>query len=82
MELGERRSIVSACACRLARTLRNETVEQKLMKTPDQIREDVQAALAGATREFHPCAFFDDRLDCIRMIARDRSVLEPRSFGR
>jgi len=48
------------------------------MKTPDQVREHVQTAFAGATREFRPCAFFDDRLDCIRVIARDCSVLETR----
>ena len=27
---------------------------------------------------FSPCAFYDDRLDCIRIIARDCSVLEER----
>ena len=27
---------------------------------------------------FNPCAFYDDRLDCIRIIARDCSVLEER----
>lgn len=27
---------------------------------------------------FSPCAFYDDRLDCIRIIARDCSLLEER----
>ncbi len=30
------------------------------------------------SRKFSPCAFFDVRLDCIRVIARDCSVLETR----
>jgi hypothetical protein len=30
---------------------------------------------------FRPCAFFDDRLDCIRVIARDCSVTETRVNG-
>jgi hypothetical protein len=38
----------------------------------------LQAAFAGTTGPFRPCAFFDDRLDCIRVIARDCSVLENR----
>jgi hypothetical protein len=30
---------------------------------------------------FRPCAFFDDRLDCIRVIAKDCSVTETRVNG-
>lgn len=46
------------------------------MKTADEI-----AALVRSTEglaAFRPCAFFDDRLDCIRVIARDCSVTETR----
>jgi len=28
--------------------------------------------------DFHPCAFFDGRLDCIRVLTRDCSVTEER----
>lgn len=48
------------------------------MKTPEEIGALVRGTFAGATGEFRPCAFFDDRLDCIRVIARDCSVLETR----
>jgi hypothetical protein len=48
------------------------------MKTPDQVSEMVRATFGGASGEFRPCAFFDDRLDCIRVIARDCSVMETR----
>jgi hypothetical protein len=48
------------------------------MKTVDQIAAQVKGAFGGKVGKFHPCAFFDDRLDCIRVIARDCSVLETR----
>ena len=48
------------------------------MKKPEEIGVLVKTAFSGATGEFRPCAFFDDRLDCIRVIARDCSVLETR----
>lgn len=48
------------------------------MNTPEQIGALVREAFKGASGEFRPCAFFDDRLDCIRVIARDCSVLETR----
>jgi hypothetical protein len=48
------------------------------MKTPDQIGALVKSAFDGASGKFHPCAFFDDRLDCIRVVARDCSILETR----
>jgi hypothetical protein len=48
------------------------------MKTPDQIGALVRGAFADFKGEFRPCAFFDVRLDCIRVIARDCSVLETR----
>lgn len=48
------------------------------MRTADGIRALVRETFAGASAGFRPCAFFDDRLDCIRVIARDCSVLEIR----
>ncbi len=48
------------------------------MKTQEQIGELVKEAFSGESGGFRPCAFFDDRLDCIRVIARDCSVLEVR----
>jgi len=48
------------------------------MKTPEGIGALVKETFAGASGGFRPCAFFDDRLDCIRVIARDCSVLETR----
>ena len=53
-------------------------MEQKRVKTPEEISALVRETFAGPTGEFRPCAFFDDRLDCIRVIARDCSVLETR----
>jgi hypothetical protein len=48
------------------------------MKTPEEIAAQVKEAFGGKVGRFRPCAFFDDRLDCIRVIARDCSVLETR----
>ena len=48
------------------------------MKTPEEIGDQVRDALAGESGKFRPCAFFDVRLDCIRVIVRDCSVLETR----
>jgi hypothetical protein len=48
------------------------------MKNPDQIGALVNTAFSGALGDFHPCAYFDDRLDCIRVLARDCSILETR----
>ena len=49
------------------------------MKTDEQIKELVKASLPEASwAGFRPCAFFDENLDCIRVIARDCSVLEER----
>jgi hypothetical protein len=44
----------------------------------DEMAAHVKEAFAGNPGKFRPCAFFDDRLDCIRVIARDCSVLETR----
>jgi hypothetical protein len=44
----------------------------------NQLEDLVRLHLSEAASDFRPCAFFDDRLDCIRVIARDCSVLEER----
>jgi hypothetical protein len=51
---------------------------EQSMKSPEQIDAFVREAFKEVSGEFHPCAFFDARLDCIRIIARDCSVLETR----
>ncbi len=48
------------------------------MKTAEQIGEQVRRVFEGKSTKFRPCAYFDERLDCIRVIARDCSVLETR----
>jgi hypothetical protein len=48
------------------------------MKTLEEIQGLTRTAFAGEHGLFRPCAFFDKRLDCIRVIARDCSVLEER----
>jgi hypothetical protein len=48
----------------------------------DELEALVKQAFAAETGEFRPCAFFDDRLDCIRVITRDCSVLERRIDNR
>src|SRR5271157_2541900 len=49
------------------------------MKNVEEIRSQVRGAFAEKSRSgFRPCAYFDDRLDCIRVIARDCSILETR----
>jgi hypothetical protein len=48
------------------------------MKTAEDIASRMKEAFGGKPGKFRPCAFFDDRLDCIRVIARDCSVLETR----
>jgi hypothetical protein len=45
---------------------------------PEELKTLVRNTWQGGAGEFRPCAFFDDRLDCIRVIARDCSVLEER----
>lgn len=52
------------------------------MKTPEQIGTLVRAAFAGESGAFRPCAWFDERLDCIRVVATDCSVLEKRLSDR
>lgn len=44
----------------------------------ESIVDLVQAALGGHDETFRPRAFFDRRLDCIRVIAQDCSILEER----
>jgi len=38
----------------------------------------VRNSFEGKLPRFRPCAYYDDRLDCIRVVARDCSVLETR----
>jgi len=38
----------------------------------------LKAAFVGMVAEFRPCAYYDEPLDCIRVIARDCSVNEWR----
>ncbi len=45
------------------------------MKTLETL---VNNTFSGDPVRFRPCAFFDERLDCIRVIARDCSVVEER----
>ena len=52
------------------------------MSDLDKMAALVTETWEGATDEFRSCAFFDDRLDCIRVIARDCSVLEERISDR
>jgi hypothetical protein len=44
--------------------------------SPNEIKSWMQAMPVAVS--FRPCAFFDDRMDCIRVIAKDCSVLEER----
>jgi len=48
------------------------------MKNADEIRAQVQSALAEHGGTFRPCAYFDVRLDCIRVVTRDCSIMETR----
>ena len=46
--------------------------------TVDILGDLVRNAFGGNPGEFRPCAFFDEPLDCIRVIVRDCSVTEWR----
>lgn len=49
------------------------------MRTTDEkLTSLVRGSLPENAGEFRPCAFFDERLDCIRVVTRDCSVLEER----
>jgi hypothetical protein len=48
------------------------------METREELKQLVKASFSGGLVAFRPCAFFDERLDCIRVIARDCSVMEER----
>jgi hypothetical protein len=48
----------------------------------DQLDALVKQTFGNDVGEFRPCAYFDDRLDCIRVITRDCSVLERRVDAR
>jgi|ERR1035438_9707396 hypothetical protein len=48
------------------------------MNTHKELTRLVRVSFSEGEATFRPCAFFDERLDCIRVIARDCSVLEER----
>jgi hypothetical protein len=48
------------------------------MKELSEIREQLRIARCEGFQEFRPCAYFDESLDCIRVVARDCSILETR----
>jgi hypothetical protein len=48
------------------------------MSTAAEIKNLLEESFAGDSCKFTPCAFFDDRMDCIRVITRDCSVREDR----
>src|SRR4051812_24981762 len=48
------------------------------MSTPEQSVELVKKAFAGHSGDFRPFAYYDDSLDCIRLIVRNCSVTETR----
>lgn len=52
------------------------------MERQDEITTLVKDAFIGQSGIFRPCAFFDDRLDCIRIITKDCSILEERINNR
>jgi hypothetical protein len=48
------------------------------MNMPEQVGALVRETFASESGEFHPCALFDEPLDCIRVITRDCSFTEIR----
>lgn len=48
------------------------------MESQNEINALMKEAFQGHSSAFRPCAFFDDRLDCIRVISKDCNVLEER----
>lgn len=48
------------------------------MTRQEDITDLVRTAFSGTTPTFRACAFFDNRLDCIRVITKDCAVLEER----
>lgn len=48
------------------------------MNEATELKALVNGFFAEKPSGFRPCAFYDDRLDCIRVIARDCSVVEER----
>jgi hypothetical protein len=49
------------------------------MITPEErLGQLVREAFSVESGEFRPCAWFEERLDCIRVLVRDCSILESR----
>jgi hypothetical protein len=46
--------------------------------TTEEIASLVRQSFAGQSSEFRPCAYWDDSLDCIRILTRDCSITETR----
>lgn len=53
-------------------------MEESETMTPEVVGELVRAAFGGNVGPFRPCAYFDEPLDCIRVLVRDCSVTEWR----
>lgn len=52
------------------------------MNELDMLAGLVRKHSSGAPANFRPCAFYDEQLDCIRVISRDCSVIEDRLNSR
>jgi len=48
------------------------------MDSRDELVASIREMFPTDAREFRPCAFFDSRLDCIRVFTRDCSSTEER----
>lgn len=48
------------------------------MKKQGEVTRLVREAFEGTRGEFRPCVVFDERLDCVRVVARDCSIMETR----
>jgi hypothetical protein len=48
------------------------------MMVKDELKNIIASDFPPDSAEFRPCAFFDNRLDCIRVFTRDCSVTEER----
>lgn len=51
------------------------------MLTAKEINEQFEKTFTDGIKDFRACAFFDEQLDCIRVLGRDCSVTETRING-
>lgn len=49
------------------------------MNASEKIERSVREAFSGEPGEFRACAYFDEALDCIRIVTRDCSITETRA---